>query len=268
VKKIANFTQTYNSGGIWSPGSDGNDREFLIDYFLKDKNKINSILELDIATFSFHGVAQERSKQLADKIKQAIPKAEFLVYQNMTFAKTILTHLQFLKAKNITDFLWVQDDEFFTHNSFKDFKNVLDFYKQNDSIKHLNLLYSFNKNVLKSEYSINKNVSFENEIVLNNKISVFEIFADQISPSGAFEMDLTCFLCNIDYFLENIFSEDLVYILNAYELESGLRNNAIKNNIQRCFTNISFFESFNIVGMPPSLGNKEKAKTKLVELYK
>ena len=39
MKKISNFTQTYQGTPEWSPGSDCKSRDFLIDAFIKDQNK-------------------------------------------------------------------------------------------------------------------------------------------------------------------------------------------------------------------------------------
>jgi len=267
MRIIASYTQTYNSGGKWSPGSDGVDREFLFDALLKDKNKIKCLNNADITTFTFHDLPIEKSKKIANKIKPVLPKAEFLVYQNMSFSATILKHITFLKEKGATDFMWIQDDEFFTYKNFKGFEKIIQAYRNTPKIKNLNLLYSFNNNILTSEYSEHKNISFIDKIDVSKDLCIYETNTSLISPSQAYEMDFTAFICDIDYFLSKIFTSNSFNILNAYELEASLKNNAVKNNAQRCFTNVSFFESFNIAGLPPSLGNKPKASSKLVELY-
>lgn len=267
MKRLASYTQTYNSGGMWSPGTDGADRMFLFNAFLKDKNKIQCIKELDFATFSFHDLSVDKSKEIANALKHVLPNAKFMIYQNMTFSTSIKKHLEFLKSLGATDFVWIQDDEFFTYTNYDDFYDVLNYYKNNESIKHLNLLYSLNDDILRSQYSEHTGIKYTRQFRVNKDIFISETSAKNITSSGAYEMDFTCFMCNIDYFLENIYDESFVKIFNAYELEAAIKNKAAANNIQRCFTNVSFFESFNIVGLPPSLGNKDKAKTKLVELY-
>jgi len=76
-------------------------------------------------------------------------------------------------------------------------------------------------------------------------------------------MDFSSFICDIDYFLEKMFDASFVEHLDAYKLEGAVNEKCIKNNVQRYMPNVSFFESFNIVGMPPSLGRSQQALTKL-----
>jgi len=263
MKKIANFTQTYQGDPIWSPGCDNKDREFLIDALRLNPGKYDAINLLDYQTFNFHNLTEEKSKQLAKKIKKVIPNCQFYVYQNMTFGSTILKHLQMLRSNNITDFLWVQDDEFFIHTNFEDFKNLLNYYRENKDLMHINLLYSFHNNTLTSRYATLKNVDPCEEISITSNLKLYNTHTDHLKNASNYRMDFSAFLCNIDYFLKYMFSAAFINIFDAYKLESAINEFSTKNNIQRYFTNINFFESFNIVGMPPSLNKSDEALTRL-----
>lgn len=266
MKQIANFTQTYKGTFKWSPGSDGRNRDFLIDAMLHNEGKLKTLNLLDLQTFSFHNMDKNHCESLAKKIKHKLPKCEFLVYQEMSLGSTFLKHLSFLKEKGITDFLWLQDDEFFTHNNFEDFKLVLDFYKNNSEVKHVNLLHRINNGVQQDAYSVHKGISNVEKIQLTKNIFLNKTHTKDIVKANNYAMDFTCFLCDIDYFLTNMFDESFVEFLDAYKLEGAVNERSIQNNVQRYIPNISFFESFNIVGMPPSLGKSEEALTKLRKL--
>ena len=73
--------------------------------------------------------------------------------------------------------------------------------------------------------------------------------------------------CLLTDFLNNMFDESFNNIRDAYALEGAMMRKSLDNKIQRCFTNIIFFGSFNIVGMGGSLANSETSMKKLKEMY-
>lgn len=268
MKRIANFTQTYKGTLRWSPGSDGKNRDFLIDALCHNEGKIESYKLLDLQTFNFHNIDVEHSKQLANKIKTVLPSCEFFVYQDMSLGSTIYKHLNFLKERGMTDFIWIQDDEFFTYNNFNDFRDVIDFYRAHNDIKHINLLHRLNEGVQSDAYSNHPGVRQADNIKISNNINLTKTRAKDIEPANNYVMDFSAFICDIDYFLNNMFHETFAEHLDAYRLEGAVNELCLKNNIQRCFVNVNFFESFNIVGMPPSLGKSNVALQKLKNLVK
>jgi len=170
MKRLSNFTQTYKGTHRWSPGSDGKNRDFLIDALLLNEGKVKALELMDLKTFSFHNLDKQHSTTLANKIKAKLPDCKFFVYQEMSFGSTFLKHLEFLKSNLITDFMWIQDDEFFTYNNFEDFKQVIDFYKNNKEIKHLNLLHRVNNGLQQDAYSTHSGVKIVDIISLNDNI--------------------------------------------------------------------------------------------------
>jgi hypothetical protein len=268
MKRIANFTQTYRGNSNWSPGSDGKNRDFLIEALCKNSGKINSIQLLDYQTFNFHNLEVSHSKSLAQKIKTVLPDCNFFVYQNMSFGNTILKHLHLLKERGISDVLWIQDDEFFTHTNFNDFKILIDFYKKTPEIKHINLLNRLYGDTQINAYTQHKGVSPVDSIQVTNDIFIYKTYARDIEPANNYVMDFSAFICDIDFFLTKMYDETFINHLDAYKLEGAVNAKSLQNNVQRFFTNISFFESFNIVGMPPSLGNGSKALARLKEIVK
>ena len=257
MKKISNFTQTYQGTPEWSPGSDCKNRDFLIDAFIKDENKIECYKLLDHITFNFHNFNDDKDKELYKKIKTVLPNLVGCLYKNMTFGKSIYLHLNQLKEEGITDFLWVQDDEFFTYENFEDFKKIFNFYKENNDIKNLSFKYNI-ENV--------GNVLPVKKYNLSDSIIINEYKTNQITDMG-YCMDFTAFICNIDYFLDNMFEKSFIDIRDAYALEAAVMRKSLDNKIQRCFANINFFSSFNIVGMGGSLGDSETSMKKLKEMY-
>lgn len=257
MKKISNFTQTYQGTPEWSPGSDCKSRDFLIEAFIKDQNKIECYKLLDHITFNFHNFNNDKDKELYKKIKTVLPNVVGFSYKNMTLGKSIYLHINQLKKEGITDFLWVQDDEFFTHEKFEDFEKIFNFYKENDDIKNLSLKYNI-ENV--------GNISPIKKYNLSDNIKINEYNTTQLTDMG-YCMDFTAFICNIDYFLNNMFDESFNNIRDAYALEGAMMRKSLDNKIQRCFTNIIFFGSFNIVGMGGSLANSETSMKKLKEMY-
>ena len=259
IKKISNFTQTYQGTTKWSPGSDCKDRNFLIEAFCKNKNKIKAYELLDLQTFNFHNMDLDNAKKLASQLKSVLPNIKCTCYNDTSLGYCIYEHMQFLKMQGMTDFLWIQDDEFFTYKNFEDFKKVYEFYKQTPEIKNLNLLYSISDTPgLVPQNTIN---------IPNCEITLHQFTALDIKPFRSYAMDFTAFICNIDYFLEYMYEKRFEQILDAYQLEGAVLHKSLSNNIQRCFLNTNFFESFNIVGMGGSLGNSKERSQKLKELF-
>ena len=262
MRKIANFTQTY-SASQWSPGTDGQSREFLIDALRLNSGKIDAINSLDLQTFNFHNLSEEESKRLATKVKSVIPNCEFYVYQNMTLGSTILKHLNLLLKRGITDFMWIQDDEFFTYNNIQDFYDVLNFYKSNPEIKHINLLHAIQNGAQVDRYTKHYGVKDADKININENIILYKTNTEHLKDANNYAMDFTAFVCDITYFLKYMFNESFVNFFDAYKLEGAVNEYSIKNNVQRYITNVNFFESFNIVGLPPSLGKSNEALKRL-----
>lgn len=259
-KIIGNFTQTYQGTPQWSPGSDCKNRDFLINAFCNNKEKIEIYNLLDYPSFNFHNFVDiNHAKTLALKLKNIIPKINCVCYNNMSMGQCIYKHLTTLKSLGITDFLWVQDDEFFTNNNLEDFKKVLDFYKKTPEIKNLSLLYSLSDTV---------GLLPQNEQnVPQTNLTLYKYTTTDILPHRRYAMDFTAFVCSIDYFLENMFDRRFETILDAYQLEGAVLQKSVATNSQRCFLNTKFFESFNIVGMGGSLGDSKNASKKLKLLF-
>lgn len=260
MKIISNFTQTYKGTPEWSPGSDCKNRDFLIEAFCNDKNKIKCYELLDYQTFNFHNfVDVKEAIKLNNKLKNVLPKIKGYCYNNISFGSCILKHLTTLRQQGITDFLWIQDDEFFTHTSFEDFAKFFNFYKTNEDIKHVSLLYPC------SNFSVLESPDVRKIPDTDLEISCF--FPQDLKKVRPYSMDFTAFICNIDYFLNNMFDEQFVTLLDAYQLEGAVLHKSAANNIERRFLNVSFFESFNIVGMGGSTCRTGATLKKLQETF-
>jgi hypothetical protein len=257
MKKIGNFTQTYQAKDNWSLGSDGKDREFLIDYMLRDREQIKIRKLFDLHSYTFHNMEFEKSKKIASKIKKEFPDTEFFCYNNMTFGETILRHINFLKSKGITDLIWIQDDDFFT-GIYDEFEAIYNYYKNNDNIKHLNISI-YNVKHLNTELNNYK------KIEIGNNLHIYKTKARDFQNQKMFGMDNSPFICNIDYLLERIYTKEVfdAKYLNAYDLEGHININGSQNNIDRYTVNRIFFEPHNIVGMGGSLGNAKQALEQL-----
>jgi len=258
MKIISNFTQTYKGSVEWTPGSDCKNRDFLIDGFCNNKNKVKCYELLDYQTFSFHNFDVNHAKKLNEQLKTVLPNIKGCCYNNTTFGFCILTHLTMLKNKGITDFLWVQDDEFFTHTNFEDFVNFLDFYKKNEDIKNVNLLYP------RTDFNILKSSDIRKIPNSNLELSCF--YPNELKKVRPYSMDFTAFICNIDYFLTNMFDSSFTNIRDAYQLEGAVLHKSASNNVERRFLNVGFFESFNIIGMGGSTGQSKERYEKLQQL--
>jgi len=251
MKKIANFTQTYDVMAPFTTESDGKDRSFLIDFLVRDENQknIRNYL-LDYPTYNFHNMDQKKTSVLTSKISDAMPRTEFFSYYGMTFGESISRHVRMLKDKGCTDLLWIQDDEFFVHDSFEDFKTMLNFYRSNENIQHICLHYGM------KELGLDGN-DFKSHTI-DDHVKIYEVSARNIADKGQFGMNNTAFLCNIDLFLNKIFDESVIPYTNAYELELVMMRKSVDNDIPRFVCNTRFFRTFNIVGMSGSLGEAEK----------
>jgi hypothetical protein len=258
MKLIGNFTQTYTGSVHWTPGSDCKNRDFLIDAFCNDKNKINCYNLLDYQTFSFHNMELSHAQKLNNQIKTALPKIKGVCYNDTTLGNCILTHLLFLKKQGMTDFLWIQDDEFFTHTNFNDFRYFLDFYKNNSDIKNVSLLYPV------SEFSILESKDVRK--IPNTELEISCFFPTELKQVRPYSMDFTAFICNIDYFLTKMFDSSFTNIRDAYQLEGAVLHKSASNNVERRFLNIKFFDSFNIVGMGGSLSQATERLETLKQL--
>ena len=262
MKVISNFTQTYSGTLKWSPGSDCKNRDFLIDAFCKDENKIKCYNLLDMCTFNFHNMEQDHSHKLISNLKSVLPNLKGFGYNNMSFGDCIWRHLNMLKAEGVTDFLWIQDDEFFTYDNFKDFKCLFEYYKKTPDIKHINLMYHVD------DYQFTNYTPSGNDIIkINTNIDLYKTTTHQIYTSPHYAMNFSSFICDIDYFLEEMFDPNFISYLDAYQLEGGVNIKSRENNVERCLTNVNFFESFNIVGMGGSLGKSDESLHRLNELF-
>lgn len=258
MKTISNFTQTYKGSVKWTPGSDCKNRDFLIDAFCNDKNKIKCYQLLDYQTFSFHNLDIDHAQRLNEQLKTVLPDIKGYCYNDTTFGHCILNHINSLKNKGITDFLWIQDDEFFTHTNFEDFAQFYEFYKSNDDIKNVSLLYP------RSEFSILK--SSDVRKIPNSQLELSCFSSSEIKKVRPYSMDFTAFICDIDYFLTNMFDKTFVNIFDAYKLEGAILHKSALHNVERRFLNVNFFESFNIVGMGSSTGQSTERYEKLQRL--
>lgn len=253
MKKIANFTQTYQAVDHWSLGSDGKDRSFLIEYLLKNEDQIKIRKLFDMHMYTFHNVNVEKSKILANKIKQQLPNTTFFLYKNMTFSETIRRQLDFLESKGITDLIWIQDDDFFT-GDYNSFVKVFDFYKNND-VKHINLGIYCEKNFTKANKDKYEKINIDKDLFL------YKTTAANFRENNLFGMDNSPFICSIQYLRSKIYTDEVfnANYFNAYDLEGHININGTKNNIERCIVNKVFFEPHNIVGMGGSLGGAVQA---------
>lgn len=262
MKKIANLTQTYQAVDSWSLGSDGKDREFLIDYLIRNEDQIKIRKMFDIHTYSFHNIDLDKSRRLVNKIKSKFDSVYFILYKNMTFCETIKRHLDFLEEKGATDLIWIQDDDFFTGN-LQDFIKVYDYYKNNDEIKHINLAIYSERNFDKE-----KRESYD-KIKVDEDLFIYKTKASDFQNNKLYGMDNSPFICDIKYLREKIYTADVFNRnhFNAYDLEGHININGISNNIDRYIVNRVFFEPHNIVGMGGSLGGAKTAMENLEKLF-
>lgn len=254
MKKIGNFSQTYQFLPQFTEGSDGRDREYLIDFLIRDNIQVWLRNNLDLHTFSFHNYDKNSAKSILSKIKKHIPNTEGICYNNMTYGLSFLKHLEFLQSKGITDVLWIQDDEFTTHVNLDDYKDFLKFYKSRPDINHVSL------SVEKSRLSLGIGGPSSDDIgeKINDNITIYKTncndffnFDKHAFPSGAV-------ICDINILL-NVFRSvpAITTTTNAYHVEDIMCHIGHINNFQRCTLNIPLLGVYNITGMGGSLGHAE-----------
>lgn len=259
MKKIANFTQTYRTLPQFTSGTDGENREFLIDYQLRDKTGLWWRKNLDLHTFSFHNCDERAAKRLGQKILNVLPNTEIFCYNNMTYGETFRRHLTYLKEQGITDILWIQDDEFTIFNDIMYLKAFLDFYKRREDIKCVCL--SISKQALKFSTADDIGEQIDNSLfIYKTKCEDFHKFDNHAFPMG------NC-LCDIDILLSFIENEDELKATDNYTYEHICCRKGLIQDLQRCILNIPFFKAYNIVGMGGSLGHSNPLFKELIERF-
>ena len=258
MKKIANFTQTYHALPQFTSGTDGENREFLIDYQLRDKTALWWRKNIDLHTFSFHNWDERAAKRVGQKILNVLPDTKLFCYNNMTYGETFCRHLTYLKEQGITDVLWVQDDEFTIFNDHMYLKMFLDFYKIRDDIKCVCLNVS--KQAFKFQTADDVGEQLDtNLFVYKTKCDDFHKFDSHAFPMG------NC-LCDIDILLSFIKNEELK-VTDNYTYEHIFCQKGLAQNLQRCILNIPFFKAYNIIGMGGSIGYAAPLFKELVERF-
>ena len=254
MKKIGNFSQTYQFLPEFTEGSDGRDREYLIDFLLKDDIQIWLRSNLDLHTFSFHNYNIDSARSIISRIKERIPNTRGLCYNNMTYGLSFLKHLEFLQSRGITDVMWIQDDEFTTHTNLDDYKDFLEFYKSRPDINHVSL--SVHKERLSqgingpSNDDIGEKIN-DNLTIYKTNCNDFFNFDRHAFPSGAV-------ICDIGILL-NVFRSmpSITTTTNAYHVEDIMCHTGLMHNFQRCVLNVPLLGVYNITGMGGSLGHAE-----------
>lgn len=254
MKKIGNFTQTYQVNPLYTWGSDGRDREFLLDFLERDKNQLWLRKNIDLHTYTFHNYDIERAKEIGKRLKSLIPSTKCMCYNNVTYGKSFLLHLNYLKSQGITDVLWIQDDEFTVHSNINDFKDFLNFYKKRPDINHVSLSVHKDRLTNNGEMLITDNKGEyinDNLIIYKTNCQDYFNFDKHAFPSGAV-------ICDINMLLE-AFNQmpEITNTTNAYQVEDILCSTGYSRNFQRCTLNTPLFGVFNITGMGGSLGHAE-----------
>ena len=108
-KKIVSFTQTY-----------GNER--YVEILLQKYDKVGQYMrnKCDKIIFSFHNCSLEiieKSKKYLSDIYDS-DKLEFLIYDNMDYLTSIRKTMSYLKSIDVTDILFMNDDEYFLNNDY------------------------------------------------------------------------------------------------------------------------------------------------------
>lgn len=252
MKKIAIWTQTYQKDPAYATNPDGKDREFLIDYQLKDNVGVWLRNYVDMHTFTFHNYDITEAKRIGDKIKNKIPQTKMFVYNKMTYAETFYKHLTWLKSQGITDLLWIQDDEFTTNTNIDFYKSFIKYYKEHEDI--------YNCTLIATKHEINFKTNTTNDdigIRIQPSLFLFKTCChDYVRYDGyAFTMG-TC-ICKIDILLGfvELVKNQLTNIKDTYTFESLLCSYGNQNNFQRCILNVQLFKPYNIVGIPSSLND-------------
>ena len=254
MKKIANFSQTYKVIEQFTWGATGHDREYLIDFLIKDTNTINLRKLLDLHTFNFHNYRPEETLSIRNKINSVIPTT-FSAFYNCTYGYSFLKHIEFLKEQGITDILWIQDDEFCIHDNFEDIKNIFEFYKQRDDIKSLCL------RLAKSTLDKNGTVITTDDIGedINSNIKIYKTTSQDSDTYDRHGFPSGGLLCDINIIYNMLTcNKHIIQTTNAYELERYMCKYGIQNNIQRCVLSQPIIKVFNITGMGGSIGGSEE----------
>ena len=108
-KKIVSFTQTY-----------GNER--YVEILLQKYDKVGQYMrnKCDKIIFSFHNCSLEiieKSKKYLSDIYDS-NKLEFLIYDNIDYLTSIRKTMSYLKSIDVTDILFMNDDEYFLNNDY------------------------------------------------------------------------------------------------------------------------------------------------------
>jgi hypothetical protein len=259
MKKIANFTQTYRTIPQFTSGTDGVNREFLIDYQLRDKTGLWWRKNLDLHTFSFHNWDEEAAKRLGQKILNVLPNTEFFCYNNMTYGETFHRHLTYLKKQGITDVLWIQDDEFTIFSDIMHLKAFLDFYKKREDIKCVYLGVSKQALKFSTADDIGEQIDYS-LFIYKTKCEDFHKLDNHAFPMG------NC-ICNIDILLSFIKNEQEFEATDNYTYEYMICQKGLAQNLQRCVLNIPFFKAYNVVGMGGSLGSSKTHFNELIDRF-
>jgi hypothetical protein len=261
VKKIGSLTQTYDRKDNWSPDSDGKDRSFLLNYQLQDVTQVKLRQLVDVHLYSFHNVKLEKAKKMATLIKDKIPRTQSLCYYDVLFSETVRSNLLYLKNQGVTDVLWIQDDDFFVGDNEQLLFDLIEYYKSNSTVNHVSLFFP---------YASLKPVQQRKSTMINDALFLYESRAtDFHNTPPLFAMDNSPFICNLELLCTAMYDKH-VFDLNierAYDLENYVRFNSLKNDVTRCTTNHSFFETFNVVGLGGSLGNAEKSSKRLQDKF-
>lgn len=255
MRRIANFSQTYQVNSLFSSGSDGRDREFLIDFLLKDDNQLHLRSLLDLHTFTFHNYDEQKARSISKKIKNKLPNTRCNLYNNMTLGTAILSHLQFLLSNKITDVLWIQDDEFSVESSqaLLDFYN---FYKNNEYVKNVSLCYKYS----------DLNSPEVESLKISDELTIYKTCSTDFADSKKYAMDFSAFICDIQI-LYNAFTEIDISTLDAYKLEGDFTGFIQNNNTPRFVLNKPLFKTYNVVGMVHSLGQADTNFKELQNKY-
>lgn len=259
MKKIANFTQTYRPLQQFTTGTDGENREFLIDYQLKDKVGLWWRRNIDLHTFSFHNYDERVAKRMSQKILNVLPDTKIFCYNNMTYGETFYRHLFYLKEQGITDVLWIQDDEFTIFNDISCIKQFLNFYKTREDINCVTFCASKQELNFVTADDIGEKIT-PNLYIYKTKCSDYDKF-----DGHAFTMG-TC-LCNIDILLSFLENKHELSITDNYQYEHMFCKKGLSQNLQRCILNIPFFKPYNIVGMECSLSGANPLFKELIERF-
>lgn len=243
--KVATLTQTYQFDPRFCSGVDGRDRSFLLNYLSKDLPQLKLRSLADLQTYNFHNYNIDDAKKISSNLKSIIPDIKCTVYNNMTLGQSLFAHIEFLKMKDVSDVLWIQDDEFSLLNE-KDLEDIFIYYKTNNVI-NLSLCRSIDD---LDPY----NIDYE---PINENITVFKSSVVDFTHNKKYAMDFSAFICNINVLYSALKNID-ISTKDAYKLEGDFSTFISSFGIPRYVLNKPAFKTFNIVGMVHSLGEADK----------